>query len=59
MHVANFDLNLLKTLDAVLETRSVTRAAQKLGLSQPATSHALQRLRDALGDPLLVRVGSA
>jgi DNA-binding transcriptional LysR family regulator len=59
MHVMDFDLNLLKALDAVLETRSVTRAAQRLGLSQPATSHALGRLREALGDPLLVRVGSA
>jgi DNA-binding transcriptional LysR family regulator len=59
MHVANFDLNLLKTLDALLETKSVTNAAKKLGLSQPATSHALARLREALGDPLLVRTGSA
>ena len=58
MHVMDFDLNLLKTLDALLEARSVTRAAQKVGLSQPATSHALGRLRDALGDPLLVRVGA-
>ena len=58
MHVMHFDLNLLKTLDALLEARSVTRAAQKVGLSQPATSHALGRLRDALGDPLLVRVGA-
>jgi DNA-binding transcriptional LysR family regulator len=58
MHVMDFDLNLLKTLDAVLETRSVTRAAQRLGLSQPATSHALSRLRAALGDQLLVRSGA-
>jgi DNA-binding transcriptional LysR family regulator len=58
MHVANFDLNLLKTLDAVLETRSVTGAARRLGLSQPAASHALARLRTALGDPVLVRVGA-
>lgn len=58
MHVMDFDLNLLKTLDALLEARSVTRAAQKVGLSQPATSHALGRLREALGDPLLVRVGA-
>ena len=59
MHVANFDLNLLKTLDALLDARSVTRAAKQVGLSQPAASHALGRLRAALGDPLLVRVGAA
>jgi DNA-binding transcriptional LysR family regulator len=59
MHVMNFDLNLLKALEALLDTRSVTQAARRLGLSQPATSHALGRLRDALGDPLLVRTGSA
>lgn len=58
MHVMDFDLNLLKTLDALLDARGVTRAAKQLGLSQPATSHALGRLRDALGDPLLVRVGA-
>ena len=59
MHVMDFDLNLLKALDALLEERSVTRAARKLGLSQPAASHALGRLRAALGDPLLVRAGAA
>ena len=59
MHVMDFDLNLLKALDALLEARSVTRAAKLLSLSQPATSHALGRLREALGDPLLVRVGAA
>lgn len=59
MHVMNFDLNLLKTLDALLDTKNVTHAAKRLGLSQPATSHALGRLRTALGDPLLVRTGSA
>jgi DNA-binding transcriptional LysR family regulator len=59
MHVMDFDLNLLKTLDSLLETKSVTNAAKRLGLSQPATSHALGRLREALGDPLLVRMGSA
>jgi DNA-binding transcriptional LysR family regulator len=49
------DLNLLRVLDALLATRSVTAAAERLGLSQSATSHALARLRDALGDALLVR----
>lgn len=57
--LATLDLNLLRALDALLTTRSVSRAAGELGLSQPATSHALARLREALGDPLLVRVGSA
>jgi len=49
------DLNLLRVLDAVLETRHVTRAARRLGLSQSAVSHAMARLRDTLGDDLLVR----
>ncbi|MFT3819282.1 MAG: LysR family transcriptional regulator [Rubrivivax sp.] len=51
------DLNLLRVLNAVLDAGSVTGAAQRLHLSVPATSHALSRLRDALGDPLLVRAG--
>lgn len=59
MHVMDFDLNLLKALEALLETKSVTQAAKRLGLSQPATSHALGRLREAFSDPLLVRTGSA
>lgn len=53
------DLNLLPTLDALLQEESVTRAAHRLGLSTPATSHALSRLRRQLGDPLLVRAGRA
>ncbi|MGY2288084.1 LysR family transcriptional regulator [Pseudomonas gingeri] len=51
------DLNLLVILDALLAEQHVTRAAERLHLSQPAVSHALGRLRDLLGDPLLVRVG--
>jgi DNA-binding transcriptional LysR family regulator len=51
------DLNLLVALEALLRERSVTRAARRLHLSQPATSRALGRLRDLLEDPLLVRVG--
>jgi DNA-binding transcriptional LysR family regulator len=51
------DLNLLVVLDALLATRSTTLAAQRLSLSQPATSHALARLRELFGDPLLVRAG--
>ncbi|MCK6186996.1 LysR family transcriptional regulator [Pseudomonas sp. EYE_354] len=51
------DLNLLVILDALLCEQHVTRAAERLHLSQPAVSHALARLRDLLGDPLLVRQG--
>ena len=51
------DLNLLTVFDTLYEQRSVTRAAQRLGLTQSAVSHALRRLRDALGDPLFVRTG--
>jgi len=58
MNVDQFDLNLLRALDALLSERAVGRAAIRLGLSQPATSHALRRLRVLLGDPLLVRVGA-
>lgn len=53
------DLNLLVILDALLSEQHVTRAAERLHLSQPAVSHALARLRDMLGDPLLVRQGGA
>lgn len=49
------DLNLLRILDVLLEERSVTRAGARLNLSQSAVSHALNRLRVALGDELLVR----
>src|SRR5216683_3843874 len=48
------DLNLLVTFDALMTERSVTRAAERLGLGQPAVSHALGRLRELLGDPLFV-----
>jgi DNA-binding transcriptional LysR family regulator len=51
------DLNLLVVLDALLQEQSVSRAATRLGLSTPAASHALARLRVRLGDPLLVRAG--
>jgi len=49
------DLNLLVVLDALMRDRSVTRAGQRLGLSQPAMSHALTRLRHMLKDELFVR----
>src|SRR5437879_12261577 len=51
------DLNLLVTLDALLAEGSVARAAQRLLLSPSAMSRALARLRQATGDPLLVRAG--
>ncbi|MGH8187311.1 MAG: LysR family transcriptional regulator, partial [Steroidobacteraceae bacterium] len=51
-------MNLLRVFDALLATRSVSRAAQMLGLSQPATSAALARLREHLEDPILVRTGN-
>src|SRR6201981_2412976 len=49
------DLNLLVVFDAVMQERNVTRAGQRLGLSQPAMSHALVRLRHMLKDALFVR----
>lgn len=55
--VAPFDLNLLRPLVVLLEERNVTRAAERLHLSQPATSAALARLRRHYDDELLVRVG--
>jgi DNA-binding transcriptional LysR family regulator len=58
MNLSSIDMNLLVALDALLSEANVSRAAMRIGLSQPATSHALQRLRDLIGDPLLVRVGA-
>jgi DNA-binding transcriptional LysR family regulator len=51
------DLNLVLTLHWVLTEQSVSRAAERLGVSQPAVSHGLKRLRDVFGDPLLVKSG--
>ena len=51
------DLNLLIALDALLETGSVTAAAQRLHRSTPAMSHTLARIREMVGDPILVRAG--
>jgi DNA-binding transcriptional LysR family regulator len=51
------DLHLLAQLDALLQEGSVTRAARRVGLSTPAMSHALARIRERLGDPILVRSG--
>ncbi|GAA4908342.1 DNA-binding transcriptional LysR family regulator [Actinomycetospora succinea] len=58
LRLANLDLNLLLSLRALLTERNVTRAAAALGLSQPAVSAALARLRRHFGDELLVRVGN-
>jgi len=55
MNVQDVDLNLLRVFDAVLQERSVTAAAARLGLTQPAVSNALARLRTLLGDALFVR----
>ncbi|MEY4736428.1 MAG: hypothetical protein RL302_747, partial [Pseudomonadota bacterium] len=57
LNLRTFDLNLLKVFDAVMAERSLTRAAHHLALTQPAVSNALRRLREALGDDLLVRKG--
>jgi len=57
MNLAGVDLNLLVALDALLAERSVTRAANQVGLSQPGMSNTLARLRKLFGDPLLVREG--
>ena len=58
VNIRTFDLNLLRALEALIDESSVSAAAKRLHLSQPATSSALARLRDALGDPLLVRRGA-
>jgi DNA-binding transcriptional LysR family regulator len=55
MNIERVDLNLLVYLDVLLRERSVTKAAHHLGLSQPAMSNGLKRLRVALEDPLLIR----
>jgi DNA-binding transcriptional LysR family regulator len=55
MHLRSVDLNLLVALEALLEERHVSRAALRIGLTQPAMSNALSRLRATFGDELLVR----
>jgi DNA-binding transcriptional LysR family regulator len=57
MNLSGFDLNLLKVLDALLREGSTTRAAERVGLTQPAVSAALRRLRLSLGDELFLRRG--
>lgn len=58
MNFATFDLNLLRVLDAIFREGSTVKAARRLGLSQPAVSGSLSRLRHSLGDPLFVRQGN-
>jgi DNA-binding transcriptional LysR family regulator len=55
MHMDRLDLNLLQTFHAVHGARNVSRAAERLGVSQPTVSHSLSRLRALYGDPLFVR----
>lgn len=57
MNLADFDLNLLVVFDAIYKEKNLTRAGQRLNLSQPAISHSLNRLRNAFDDPLFVRHG--
>lgn len=57
LNFRTLDLNLLRVFDEVMAERNLTRAAHKLSLTQPAVSNALRRLRQALGDDLLVRGG--
>jgi len=54
-HLRNIDLNLLRTIQPLLEERHISRAAKRSFLSQPAMSRALNRLRETFGDPLLIR----
>jgi DNA-binding transcriptional LysR family regulator len=56
LHFGSLDLNLLRVFDALIEERSVTRAGERLALSQSAISHALNRLRCVLNDELFVRM---
>ncbi len=55
IHINNLDLNLLRVFDAMIEERSATRAGERIGLTQSAVSHALNRLRYVLNDDLFVR----
>ncbi len=58
MNLRSVDLNLLVALDALLSERHVTKASERVGLSQPAMSNALSRLRQMFGDELLVRTST-
>ena len=58
MDIRSIDMNLLVVFDAMIEHRSVTRAAEAIGLSQPAMSAAVSRLRGWFDDPLFVKTGA-
>lgn len=55
MNLQKVDLNLLVYLDVLLREKNVTRAAEQLGITQPAMSNILRRLRTLFNDPLLIR----
>lgn len=59
VNLSRIDLNLFVVFDAIYTERGITRAGERLNLTQPAISHALSRLRDLIGDPLFVREGHA
>ena len=58
MNLDRVDLNLLVYLDVLLREQNVTRAAEQLGITQPAMSNGLKRLRDLFNDPLLIRASN-
>ena len=58
-NLKNVDLNLLVIFEAVYATSNISRAAERLGMSQPAVSNALARLRELVDDPLFVRAPEA
>ena len=55
MNFRTLDLNLLRVFDVVMAERNLTRAADQLAMTQPAVSNAIKRLRESLGDELLIR----
>jgi DNA-binding transcriptional LysR family regulator len=57
MHIGDLDLTQIRLMAELLRLRSVSAAAQGIGLSQSAASHALAKLRGQLGDPLFTRSG--
>ena len=59
INISRIDLNLFVVFDAIYTEGGITRASDMLKLSQPATSHALRRLRELIGDPLFIRQGNA
>lgn len=59
MHIKDLDLNLLIVMDSMLRERNVSKAAERIGLSQSAMSHALNRLRDYFDDPLFIKAGQS